>query len=96
MPFGGSGAQGRFAAVDEGERRQAWLDLVRSFDAAKDEPLQCPACGHSPMQWRWLVGASPILDDRHGEYHIWCDACAAETYVLQRITPENEPPNEAT
>lgn len=36
------------------------------------------------MSIRMLIGQGPFLDDRDGEWHIWCESCGAETYALFR------------
>jgi len=36
------------------------------------------------MRIRMLIGQGPFLDEDHAEWHIWCDQCGAETYVLFR------------
>lgn len=60
--------------------RAAWLAAAEHVLAGEVEDLQCPACDQPTL----AVERLPTGDRSGGEYHLHCDRCGAENFVLKR------------
>jgi hypothetical protein len=60
--------------------RDAWLAVAQRVLAGETSGLRCPVCDHAALKIEWL----PTGDGTGGEYHLRCDNCGAENFVLKR------------